>query len=790
LGDSYEKACKFAFDHHPKFAGKFVAPAITLVVGGSRIADGVLHPVCSWSISVRWFMLEAGIDFKLEVVDLTEKPEWFMEVNPKGTTPAAFVDGEWLCDSKDIRARIKEKFGDRVKGMVDQECALEVEQMEKPLIKHVYGWIKSPVNGESREELLKLLSQLDTALAHGKSLLCGETLSHLDMLLAPVLQLSTSMLLEYKNFNVRNTYSNLDRYLSRVHQFPCFRRCIGDRFKEAMVSKYQANPRSSSPRAGHGPAHSLTSNMPVVAGKAGDCPGSKCPHLVGKIVQPVSNLSVQVRSASSTGQPVTLLRRPTRKQKMLNIITSNRSRAKLSSVAPRPVGQSRGSSSSKWRKSHKSATLSPIQQRWRNATTKVNAVNIMADSPLNRQKRARSAKSPTNRRMKAAVTSSRKVSWSSSGNWYFLLLDMPFMHLGGVVLLLYLFAIMLCAFSLLPIADDLVGDRGDRGEFEVCLWSSATSLITVGLGTYGPASSWTYILTTAHQMLGVVLNVSLFSVVVTKFQRPRADIVFSKDAIFNFRQGQPHLLFRVGNKRCNLIYNPQVIVSMLKQGFTSEGESFVVSHQLDLVQTPSALSGTSTFAHHISHSSPLYEFMAKTHFLEKLKREREREKQAKNGSFPGARDQIDIEHKDEDDEDGDSDWKNMMISVVMSGLDDVYHSEISSMKKYRLRNLIWAERFEDMLHDTRASGGGISFARFDKVVPWERAWPQLPARLHEDDERAGHVGSDAKEREPAPVMYVTKPPPPRKVATCSAKHPKAGEAADTRRVSVNVELCL
>ena len=53
---------------------------------------------------------------------------------------------------------------------------------------------------------------------------------------------------------------------------------------------------------------------------------------------------------------------------------------------------------------------------------------------------------------------------------------------------------------------------------------------------------------TVQQLIGILMNVFLFSVCVTRFQMPQSELFFSQRAIFMTRDGVPHLILRVGNR--------------------------------------------------------------------------------------------------------------------------------------------------------------------------------------------------------------------------------------------------
>ena len=54
LGPDFVEVAVNAFDTHPKFAGKFTRPRITLCIGAGKKRNGELHANCSFSMYLRW----------------------------------------------------------------------------------------------------------------------------------------------------------------------------------------------------------------------------------------------------------------------------------------------------------------------------------------------------------------------------------------------------------------------------------------------------------------------------------------------------------------------------------------------------------------------------------------------------------------------------------------------------------------------------------------------------------------------------------------------------------------
>ena len=79
--------------------------------------DAALSPVmpfCPYCLRLGVMMSEAGLEFETILIDANDKPDWFLEACPSGTTPAMLgtpggVDtGEWAGGFDDCLARLKE----------------------------------------------------------------------------------------------------------------------------------------------------------------------------------------------------------------------------------------------------------------------------------------------------------------------------------------------------------------------------------------------------------------------------------------------------------------------------------------------------------------------------------------------------------------------------------------------------------------------------------------------------------------------------------------------------------
>eukprot|EP00662_Eupelagonemidae_sp_cell21_P057340 gene57340-biopygen103860 len=104
---------------------------------------------------------------------------------------------------------------------------------------------------------------------------------------------------------------------------------------------------------------------------------------------------------------------------------------------------------------------------------------------------------------------------------------------------------------------------------------------------------------------GISLNVIFFSAVSTKFQMPKADLVFSKCGLITSRDGRPCVQFRLANRRVNQLCHPELRLAAMRRHQTKEGEDFMQLTECETIQ-PQFIRGVYTVVHFIDPDSPLW----------------------------------------------------------------------------------------------------------------------------------------------------------------------------------------
>ena len=95
--------------------------------------------------------------------------------------------------------------------------------------------------------------------------------------------------------------------------------------------------------------------------------------------------------------------------------------------------------------------------------------------------------------------------------------------------------------------------------------------------------------------------------VFARISRPRARVMFARNAVIASHNGVPTLFIRIGNERATQILAAEVRVTVLRYEQTTEGETFRRFYDLPLAraQTP-IFALTFTIMHPIDEQSPLF----------------------------------------------------------------------------------------------------------------------------------------------------------------------------------------
>eukprot|EP00817_Percolomonadidae_sp_ATCC50343_P004248 CAMPEP_0117426614 /NCGR_PEP_ID=MMETSP0758-20121206/6674_1 /TAXON_ID=63605 /ORGANISM="Percolomonas cosmopolitus, Strain AE-1 (ATCC 50343)" /LENGTH=211 /DNA_ID=CAMNT_0005211851 /DNA_START=27 /DNA_END=659 /DNA_ORIENTATION=+ len=123
------------------------------------------HPVCPFGQRVWIYLEEKKIKYDYVFIELTkERPQWYIDINPKKKVPAIKHDGKILYESYIVTQYLSEVFGDKndPKPLVSHDAytraqeRLWVDYCDKNLIGAYYGFLMNQ-DETKHEELSKKL---------------------------------------------------------------------------------------------------------------------------------------------------------------------------------------------------------------------------------------------------------------------------------------------------------------------------------------------------------------------------------------------------------------------------------------------------------------------------------------------------------------------------------------------------------------------------------------------------------------------------------------------------------
>lgn len=189
------------------------------------------------------------------------------------------------------------------------------------------------------------------------------------------------------------------------------------------------------------------------------------------------------------------------------------------------------------------------------------------------------------------------------------LINLPFFAFILLALLGFVFTNMIFAtgYYLIGIENLAVPEKLSEGkQFYECFFFSCQTITTVGYGDMHPISFGTHILSAFESMFGWMAFAVLTGLIYGRFAKPKAYLLFSKNALIAPYKGGQALMFRMAPYKNNHLTEAEVLINI---SFRIHEYDKVVNKFLPLqteIPKITALSLNWTVVHHITEESPLY----------------------------------------------------------------------------------------------------------------------------------------------------------------------------------------
>jgi inward rectifier potassium channel len=239
------------------------------------------------------------------------------------------------------------------------------------------------------------------------------------------------------------------------------------------------------------------------------------------------------------------------------------------------------------------------------------------------------------------------------------------------------FLILNTAFALLYFVGTDPVANAPPGSFRDLFYFSIETLATVGYGDMHPQTDYGHLLATVEIFTGMSFISIMTGLVFTRFSRPRARVLFAHHALISHHEGQRVWTVRIANVRLNAITDATARVWVIRTAETAEGGTFRNFTELPLTRSESPLFALSwTLFHTIDKASPLF-----------------------------GLERSDLEALD------------AAFVVTLRGHDESLAQNISARRTYMLEEVLWDERYEDILSTDEAGQLTIDYGGFHRTLP-------------------------------------------------------------------------
>ncbi|KAJ8432707.1 hypothetical protein Cgig2_014442 [Carnegiea gigantea] len=182
--------------------------AVEVCVKAAVGAPGVLGD-CPFSQRVLLTLEEKKVAYQMHLIDVSNKPKWFLEVNPEGKVPVVKLDDKWVADSDVIVGLLEEKYPDP-----SLSPNPEFASVGSKIFSAFINFLKSKDPNDGTEQaLLDELKPLDDHLKSHGPYVCGEKVTAVDLCLAPKLYHLEIALGHFKGWSVPENLTHVRNYM-------------------------------------------------------------------------------------------------------------------------------------------------------------------------------------------------------------------------------------------------------------------------------------------------------------------------------------------------------------------------------------------------------------------------------------------------------------------------------------------------------------------------------------------------------------------------------------------------
>ncbi|KAF5176989.1 Chloride intracellular channel protein [Thalictrum thalictroides] len=167
---------------------------------------------CPFTQRVLLTLEEKHLPYDMKLVDLTNKPEWFLKISPEGKVPVIKLEEKWIADSDVITQSLEEKYPDP--SLV---APPEKASVGSKIFSTFIGFLKSKDPSDGTElALLSELTAFNDYIKENGPFINGKDVSAPDLALGPKLYHLEIALSYYKNWSIPDSLSYTKSYMKTI----------------------------------------------------------------------------------------------------------------------------------------------------------------------------------------------------------------------------------------------------------------------------------------------------------------------------------------------------------------------------------------------------------------------------------------------------------------------------------------------------------------------------------------------------------------------------------------------
>ncbi|XP_038691049.1 glutathione S-transferase DHAR3, chloroplastic-like [Tripterygium wilfordii] len=173
---------------------------------------------CPFCQRVLLTMEEKHVPYEMKLIDLANKPDWFLQISPEGKVPVAKLDEKWIPDSDVITQLLEEKFPEPPVGTPPEKASIGSK-----IFPTFISFFKSKYRSDGREQaLLNELSSFNGHIKENGPFINGQKVSAADFSLGPKLYHLEIALGHYKQWSIPDSLPHLKSYMQAIFSMDSF----------------------------------------------------------------------------------------------------------------------------------------------------------------------------------------------------------------------------------------------------------------------------------------------------------------------------------------------------------------------------------------------------------------------------------------------------------------------------------------------------------------------------------------------------------------------------------------